>query len=133
MSFERRAIKLIKGSERWMSISELSIECEPRDASKALYLLSAPAEEMNMELIKELNEYICTIAPKATIRNGDYPWERGLMDVVVVLSQLMDVERVRKYYTKSASVVDEISKMREVKARRLSLTDDVSRDVPSLL
>ncbi len=115
------------------SLSELSIHCETTDAGSALYLLSAPAEEMNMELIKELNEYLRKIAPKAIIRNGDYPWERGLMDVVVVLSQLMDVERVREYYAKSASVVDEIGKMREAKARRLSLADDASRDVPSLL
>ena len=88
---------------------------------------------MNMELIKELNEYICTIAPKATIRNGDYPWERGLMDVVIILSQLGDVEKVRDYYTKSTRVADEISKMREEKASRHSTTEDASKDVPSLL
>ena len=65
------------------AFSELSVECNPKNAGRALCLISAPSEEMNMDSIKELGEYLREIASEAIIRNGDYPWERGLMDVVV--------------------------------------------------
>jgi len=58
------------------AMSELSISCNPTDAGLALYLLSAPSKEMNMDLVKELGDYLKSISPKATIRNGDYPREK---------------------------------------------------------
>ena len=87
------------------AVSELSLKCSPMDAGRALYLLSAPAKEMNMELIKDLGDYLRDIASEAIIRHGDYPRERGILDVTVILSELSDVEKVREYYTKLASVV----------------------------
>ena len=87
------------------AINELSLKCSPMDAGRALYLLSAPAKEMKMELIKDLGDYLRDIASEAIIRNGDYPRERGMLDVTVILSELSDVEKVREYYTKLASVV----------------------------
>ncbi len=87
------------------AVSELSLKCSPMDAGRALYLLSAPAREMNMELIKDLGDYLRDIASEAIIRNGDYPRERGMLDVTVILSELSDVEKVREYYTKLANIV----------------------------
>ena len=46
------------------AITELSVKCDTNDSARALYLLSAPAEEINMDLIKELDEYLRSVAPR---------------------------------------------------------------------
>jgi cell division GTPase FtsZ len=115
------------------ALSELTAQCNARDSGRALYLLSAPAKEMSMDLVKELGDYIRSIAPEAVIRNGDYPRERGAIDVVVILSQLNDVEKVRMYYIKSAGIVDQIKRKQEAAARKLSATEEASKDIPTLL
>jgi hypothetical protein len=115
------------------TISELSLQCDPRDAARALYLISAPAEEMNMNLVKELGDYLRSMAPNAVIRSGDYPVERGLMDIVVILSQLKELERVKDYYTKSLNVAQEIKRKLEASASGFSLTEEASKDLPTLL
>jgi len=115
------------------ALSELSIKCNPRDAGRALYLLSAPAKEVNMDLIKELGSYLRYIAPEATIRNGDYPRERGMLDIIIILSELGDVEKVRHYYNKSVGVIHEIKQRQEEIETKLRGIDEASKDIPSLL
>jgi len=113
--------------------SELSVQCNPGDSARALYLLAAPAKEMNMDLIKELGDHLRSIAPEAIIRSGDYPRERGMIDVTVILSQLRDVEKVRDYYLRSAGIVETLKKKQEATAGRLSVTEEASKDIPTLL
>jgi len=115
------------------AISELSLKCNPEDSRRALYLISAPPKEMNVDLIKELGDYLRSIAPQAIIRNGDYPRERGLMDVTVLLSELSDVEKIRDYYTRSTRLIPEFKKRQEETATRLKAIEDTSKDIPSLL
>ncbi len=115
------------------AISELSLRCDPADSRRALYLVSAPSREMNVDLIKELGDYLRSITPQAIIRNGDYPRQRGLLDVTVILSELSDVEKIRYYYTKSTSQIPEAKKRREETASRLKAIEDTSKDIPSLL
>jgi cell division GTPase FtsZ len=76
------------------AISGLSLKCDPADAKRGLYLLSAPPEEMNMDLIKELGSRLREIATDATIRSGDYPREKGLVNVTIILSELANVKRI---------------------------------------
>jgi cell division GTPase FtsZ len=115
------------------ALSELSLTCNPRDANRALYLLSAPAKEMNMDLVKELGDYLRDIAPKAIIRNGDYPRPRGVLDVTVILSELDSVEKVKNYYCDSIGVIEEIKRKREECTTKLKDIDEASKDIPSLL
>jgi cell division GTPase FtsZ len=115
------------------AISELSLRCNPADSHRALYLLSAPAKEMNMDLVKELGDYLKSILPEAIIRNGDYPREKGLMDVTVILSELSEVEKVRKYYSESTTFVHEIKEREEDIERKIGGIDEASKDLPSLL
>ena len=115
------------------AMSELSIDCKPIDASLALYLLSAPAKEMNMDLVKELGDYLRSVAPKATIRNGDYPTRKAIVEVTLILSGLSDVEKVREYYTKSTSFIPELKRRQEEIENRLRTMEEIGKDVPSLL
>jgi cell division GTPase FtsZ len=115
------------------AISELSLSCNPADSRRALYLVSAPSREMNVDLIKELGEYLRSLAPEATIRNGDYPRQRGLLDVTVILSELSNVEKVRQYYTKSTSLIPQMKKREEETKVKLKSIEESSKDIPSLL
>jgi cell division GTPase FtsZ len=83
------------------AIGEVSRLCDPADATRALYLISAPAREINMELIKGLADYLKNTAPNAIIRSGDYPIERSALEVTVIVSQLSNMPRVREFYTRS--------------------------------
>ncbi|MFC1909839.1 tubulin/FtsZ family protein [Chloroflexota bacterium] len=115
------------------AISELSLSCSPADADRALYLLAAPPKEMNMDLVKELGDYLRSLCPLATIRNGDYPRERGALDVTVVLSGLSHLEKVREYYSRSVELIPEFKKRAEESESRLKDMDNVGKDIPSLL
>jgi len=133
-NFRKKSVETHKGIQAMdEATSELSVQCNPSDSARALYLLTAPAKEMNMDLIKELGDHLRSMAPEAIIRDGDYPRERGVIDVTVILSQFRDVEKVRDYYTRSAGVVEAIKRKQETAARRLSVTEEASKDVPTLL
>jgi len=115
------------------AISELSLTCNPKDANRALYLLGAPASEMNMELVKELGDYLRDICPKAIIRSGDYPRERGVLAITVILSEIDTVNKVTELYQESIGVMGAINKKQAEIASKLKYVEDVGRDVPSLL
>jgi len=115
------------------ALSELSLTCNPEDANRALYLLSAPAREMNMDLVKELGDYLRGIAPKAIIRSGDYPRQKGVLDVTVVLSELDTAAKIKNYYSLSTSVIAEIQRKRDEVTSKLKDIDDAAKDIPSLL
>jgi len=132
--FRKKGTEIQKGIQAMdEAISELSLKCNPADARRAMYLVSGPAKEMNMDMVKEIGDYMRDIAPEAIIRNGDYPRERGAVDVTILLSELADVEKVRDYYTRSTNLIPEFKKRQEDTEDRLRALDDASRDIPSLL
>ena len=114
------------------AISELSLKCNPLDSKRALYLISAPGKDMNMDLVKALGDYMRDLAPEALIRNGDYPRERGQLDVTVILSELSDVEKVRRYYSRSTSYMSEFQKRQDETEAKLKELIDASETLPSL-
>jgi cell division GTPase FtsZ len=132
--FRKKGSETQKGIQAMdAAISELSLNCNPEDARRALYLVSAPSREMNVDLIKELGDYLRSIAPHAIIRNGDYPRQRGVLDVSVIMSELSDVEKIRGYYTRSTALIPAMKKRAEETEGKLKEIEDTSKDVPSLL
>jgi tubulin-like protein CetZ len=115
------------------AVSGLSIKCNPLDSKRALYLISAPAREINVDLIKELGTYIKTMSPEAIIRSGDYPREKGAMDVTLILSELSDVERVRNFFTKAINLISDLKKRQEGAVNAQRGIDITIKDIPSLL
>ncbi len=95
------------------AIGELSWLCRPEDAASALYLIAAPAHEINVDLIRSLADYLKKAAPNAVIRSGDYPVGRGIIEITVILSRLTDIARVRYYYSRSTAASGEQSKVTE--------------------
>jgi len=132
--FRTKSTEIHKGIQAMdEAMSELSITCDCTDASRALYLLSAPHKEMNMDLVKELGDYLRGIAPEATIRNGDYPRERTSVEVTLILSGLSNVEKVREYYSRSTTLIPEFKRREEEAAGRLRTLEEVGKDIPTLL
>jgi len=115
------------------AISELSMKCNTQDANRAMYLITAPAKETNMDLIKELADYLRELAPKAVIRSGDYPRKRGKLDVTVILSELDTVEKVKNYYDKSSTLIPVVQDRQEEIKDKLKEMDEASKDIPTLL
>ncbi len=133
-NFHKKSTEIHKGIEAMdEAIGELSLKCNPADAGRALYLVSAPAKELHMEMIKELGDYLRSVASGAVIRNGDYPRERAMVDVTVLLSELGDVEKIRRYYTESASLIPAMQRRQEEIESKLQRIDESSKDLPSLL
>jgi len=115
------------------AVSELSLKCNPVDAGRALYLVSGPPKEMNMDLIKELADYLRSMSPQAVIRNGDYPREKRAIDVTVVLSEFNALDKVRGYFEKATDVIHGLKERRGEFEDKLREIDDVAKDIPSLL
>ena len=115
------------------AISGLSLKCNPLDSKRALYLVSAPAKEMNVDLIKELGTYMKSLAPDAIIRSGDYPREKGSLDVTIILSELSDVEKIRGYFTKTIGLISTLKKRHEGVESKYKGIEVTLKDIPSLL
>ena len=115
------------------AIGELSLQCKPTDAGRGLYLLSAPPEEMDMNLIKELGGYLKTIATEAILRTGDYPRGKGSFNITVMLSELSNVMKITDYFTKTIEFITALKKAKggiEYERRGIGEAFD---DIPTLL
>ena len=129
--FKEKAFETHKGVQAInQAISELSLQCNPADASRGLYLLSGPAKEMDLNMIKEIGFYLKSIAPEAVIRTGDYPREKGSLDVTLILSGLRDVRKIVDYFTKT---IDFISAVRKRKEGIDFAQEQTFTDIPLLL
>jgi hypothetical protein len=113
------------------AMSRLSVKCNPADSKRALYLISAPPREMNVDLIKELGICLKNMAPEAVIRSGDYPRDRVSLDISVILSELSDVAKIRNYFTKTIGLISTIKKRQE--GIDYTALDGTLKDIPSLL
>jgi hypothetical protein len=127
-----KATETQKGVEAMTAaIDDLSLKCNPADAKRALYLLSAPPEEMNMTLVNEMGNSLRRIATEATIRSGDYPRGKRSLDVTLILSELSSVGKIMSYFTTT------IQRLSSDKKRGLEYEsgglEDAFKDIPSLL
>jgi len=133
-NFRKKTSETEKGSHAMNdAISELSLKCNPSDAKRALYLLSAPPDEMNMNLINEIGTSLKRIATEAIIRSGDYPREKRSVDVTLILSELVNVRKVMEYFTKAIHYISSYKKRWEGIEYEHRGIEEAFRDIPSLL
>jgi hypothetical protein len=114
------------------AIGELSLKCNTKDTRRALYLLSGPPREMNMELMKELGAHIKRIAPEAVIRSGDYPREKSSLQVIVILSELIYLGKVMDYFSLVIAYLSSKNKRKALSLEQRGL-EEAFKDIPSLL
>ncbi|HEX75607.1 MAG TPA: cell division protein FtsZ [Dehalococcoidia bacterium] len=115
------------------AVSELSIGVSPEDAGRALYLVSAPAREMSMDIAKGLGDYLREMAENAVIRAGDFPGDGGTVDVTIMFSQLAFVQKIMDYYDRaSAFAVSQKERIKETTGRLRDM-EDAAKGLPSLI
>ena len=114
------------------AMSDLSVACNPKDAGKALYMLSAPSKEMNVAVVRELGNIMKELAEDAVIRSGDYPRPGRDVAVTVIFSKLANVPRVADLYRKAASSSSTLRKRQKEAEARLKELDDAAEGLPSL-
>jgi len=114
------------------AISELSMTIDPGDAGRAMYLLTAPAREMSMDVMKQLGDNLRNLAPNALIRSGDYPRDAKQIDVTIVLSEIGTIRKVTEYFTKAIDLISVMKAKRGLgtQTRRLEESFD---EIPVLL
>jgi len=128
MAEGQRGVQLINNA-----ISELSLRCNPADAGRGLYLISAPAKEMDMSLVKDIGTHLKHVAPEAIIRTGDYPREKGSLNVTVILSEFSGMRKIIDYFTQTIDLITAIKRKREgIEVEHGDLAD-AFKDIPSLL
>jgi cell division GTPase FtsZ len=132
--FRDKALESFRGTRAMdATVHELSIDCDPRDAGKALYIIAGPGREMNMDMVKNVSTYIRELSPNATIRGGDFPGEKHFIDVAVIFSQLSLVPRVRDFYEQATAYAAEYEGQLAETRQRIEEMSDVARDLPNLL
>ena len=114
------------------ALGELSLTCDPKNAGRALYLVTAPPKEMHMEIIKQLGDNLSTVAPDALIRSGDYPRQKRSLYVTVILSELNSVRKITNYFTKAIDLISVIKAKRGVEYSHRKL-EETFADIPVLL
>jgi cell division GTPase FtsZ len=87
------------------AIGELSLTCNPKDARRALYLVSAPHAEMSMDMVKSVGDHLTAVAPNALIRSGDYPRQKDSLNITLILSELGSVKKITNYFTKAIELL----------------------------
>jgi len=115
------------------ALSELSLGCSPEDAGRALYLLAAPHNEMSMDIAKSLGDYLRELAENAVIRSGDYPREKGTVDVSILLSQLAFVQKIRDYYDRASAFAHTQKDRIKETTGRLRDMEEAAKELPSLI
>ena len=132
-TFREKALESFRGTQALdATISDLSLTCDPKDAGKAIYIISGPERELNMDMVKSISDYIKELAPNALIRGGDFPGERHFVDVALILSQLSFVPRIADLYEQATQYAKEHEgQLRQTKKRIQSLAD-LGKDLPTL-
>ncbi len=115
-----------------LALNELSLKCNPTDAHRALYLVCAPPEKMNMELISQLSNALKNVAKEAIIRSGDYPRRKRALDITIVLSELRDVGRINDFFTKVILYISTKKKQKGIESEHARL-EDAFKDIPTLI
>ena len=131
--FRDKALESFRGTQALdATISDLSLTCNPKDAGKAIYIMSGPEQEMNMDMVKSVSDYVKELAPSATIRGGDFPGESHFVDVTLILSQLSFVPKIKDFYEKATEFAHEHKGQLEETKKRIDALAELSKDLPSL-
>jgi len=132
-SFRDKALESFRGTQALdATITDLSITCDPKDAGKAIYIISGPGKELNMDMVKNVSTYIKELAPTALIRGGDFPGERRYVDITLIVSQLSFVPRIKEFYKQATKYAKEHKGQLEQTKKRIKSLAEAGKDLPIL-
>lgn len=131
--FRDKAIESFRGTQALdAAITDLSVASSPRDAAKAIYIMSGPAKEMNMDMVKAISDHVAEIAPNALIRGGDFPGEKHFIDLTLILSQISHIPRIADMYEQATRYAEEHKgQLLDTQCKIQQLTE-IGRELPLL-
>jgi len=132
-TFREKALESFRGTQALdATITDMSLTCDPKDAGKAIYIVSGPEREINMDMVKSVADYIKELAPNAVIRGGDFPGEKHYVDVTLILSQLAFVPRIKDFYEQATRYAQEHQGQLEETKKRIDSLAELGKDLPTL-
>jgi cell division GTPase FtsZ len=132
-TFREKALESFRGTQALdATISDLSLTCDPKDAGKAIYIISGPEKELNMDMVKSVSEYIKELASSALIRGGDFPGEKRFIDITLILSQLAFVPRIKDFYEQATQYAREHEVQLKQTKKRIETLTELGKDLPIL-
>ena len=103
LGFEEKGSETLKAMEAMnLALMRLSVDCKLEDAGRALYLLSTPVKQANVDMIKVLGNRLRDLLPNAEIRDGSFYGAKGVAKVTVIISELVYVDRIKSFYDRAA-------------------------------
>ncbi|MCK5584750.1 cell division protein FtsZ, partial [Candidatus Bipolaricaulota bacterium] len=131
--FNDKAIESFRGSQALdAAISDMSIAVNARDAAKAIYIMSGPAKEMNMDMVKSVSDSIAELAPNALIRGGDFPGEKHFIDLTLILSHLSVVPRIAEIYEQATRYAEQHLGQIQDTHSKIQQLSEIGRELPLL-
>ena len=104
-SFKEKGAETQKAIEAMnLALGRLPIDLNLRDAHKAVYLLSVPAEGANVDMVKAVSNRLLELTNNAEIRGGDFYGVHNCARITLILSDLANVEVVKSYYDQAISI-----------------------------
>ena len=132
-TFREKALESFRGTQALdATITDLSLTCSPKDAAKAIYIISGPERELNMDMVKSVADYVKELAPNSLIRGGDFPGEKHFVDVTLILSQLAFVPRIKDFYEQATQYAQEHQGQIDETKKRIQSLAEIGKDLPSL-
>jgi cell division GTPase FtsZ len=132
-TFREKALESFRGTQALdATISDLSLTCDAKDAGKAIYIVSGPEKELNMDMVKSISDYIKDLAPNALIRGGDFPGEEDFVDVTLILSQLSFVPRIKDFYEQATRYAKEHEGQLKQTRKKIESLAELGKDLPTL-
>jgi tubulin-like protein CetZ len=132
-TFREKALESFRGTQALdATITDLSLTCSPKDAGKAIYIISGPEKELNMDMVKSVADYVKELAPNSLIRGGDFPGEKHFVDVTLILSQLAFVPRIKDFYEQATKYAQEHQGQIDETKKRIQSLAEIGKDLPSL-
>lgn len=102
-TFDEKSSETLRAIEAMnLALMRLSVDCKLEDAGRALFLLSAPPRQANVDMIKVLANRMKELAPNAELRNGSFFGAKNFVQVTVAVSELIYLDRVKTLYERAA-------------------------------
>lgn len=98
-TFQEKSDETQKAMEAMgVAFGHLSTDLRLEDSSKALYLLSIPAQTANVDMVKDLGNRLREVTNTADIRGGEFYGAKDCAQVTIVLSEIHYIESVKSIY-----------------------------------
>jgi cell division GTPase FtsZ len=131
--FRDKATESFRGTQALdAAITDLSVSCNPADSAKSIYIMSGPAKEMNMDMVKTISDYIAELAPNALIRGGDFPGEKHFIDLTLILSQLSHIPRIADMYEQATRYAETHQCQIQDTQEKIHQLSELGRELPLL-